>query len=129
MANQHSSKTYMFILKCLHEMDENVTHLFPLLEPSLTPSRMPKPSVRKHSFQNKWFFVLKNILPSFDKIYWTTLRGELLGNSLKKRRELLDNSSKKFFGKSSFEIPFTTIFLFLSCHALTPIFLGCLGAY
>ena len=29
----------MFILKCLHEVDENVTHPFPLLEPSLTPSR------------------------------------------------------------------------------------------
>ena len=32
-------------------------------------------------------------------------------------------------GNSSFEIPFTTIFLFLSCHAHTPIFLGCPGAY
>ena len=48
----HSSK-YMILLECLHDMDENVTHPFPLLEPSLTPSRMPKPSVRKHFFQNK----------------------------------------------------------------------------
>ena len=121
MANQHSSKTYMFLLKCLHEMDENVTNPFPLLEPSLTPSHMPKPRVRKTVFKQK-VFVLENIILSFGKIYWTTLRGELLGNSPKQswvflRDELLDNSPKQFFGKSSFEIPFTTIFLFsfMSC--------------
>ena len=124
----------MFLLKCLHEMDENVTHPFPLLEPSLTSSRMPKPSVRKTLFSKQKVFVLENIIPSFGKIYWTTLRGELLGNYMKQswvflRDELLDNSPRKFFGKSSFEIPFTTIFLFLSCHALTPIVLGCPSAY
>ena len=110
-----------------------MTHPFPLLEPSLTPSRMPKPSVRKHCFQNKRFLFLKtyyrvsvkSIGQSSEVNYWVILRnshGPL-------RRELLDNSPKQFFGKSSFEIPFTTIFLFLSCHALTPIFLGCPGAY
>ena len=124
----------MFLLKCLHEMDENVTHPFPLLNPSLTPSRMPKLSVRKTLFSKQKVFVLGNIIPSFSKIYWTTLRGELLGNSPKQswvflRDELLDNSPRQFFGKSSFEIPFTTIFLFLSCHALTPIVLGCHSAY
>ena len=45
------------------------------------------------------------------------------------RRELLDNYPRQFFGKSSFEIPFTTIFIFLSCHALTPFVLGCPGPY
>ena len=47
---KHSRKTYMFILKCLHDMDENVTHPLPCLEPSLTPSRIPKPNVIKTSF-------------------------------------------------------------------------------
>ena len=123
----------MFLLKCLHEMDENVTHPFPFLEPSLTSSRMPKPSVRKHYFQNKKLLFsktyyrvsVKSIGQPSEVNCWVILRnshGPL-------RRELLDNSPKQFFGKSSFEILFTTIFLFLSCHALTPIFLGCPGAY
>ena len=126
MENQHSNKTYMFLLKCLHEMDENVTHPFPLLEPSLTPSRMAKLSVRKHCFQNKRFLFLKtyyrvsikSIGQPSEVNCWVILRnshGPL-------RRELLDNSPKQFFEKSSFEIPFITIFLFLSCHALSPIF-------
>ena len=128
-ATKHSSKTYMFLLKCLHEMDENVTHPFPLLEHSLTPSRMPKPRVRKHCFQTKGFcsyrVSVKSIGQSSDVNCWVILR-----NSHEPlRRELLDNSPRQCFRKSSFEIPFTTIFLFLSCHALTPIVLGYLGAY
>ena len=95
----HSSKTYMFLLKCLHEMDENVTHPFPLLGSSLTPSCMPKPSVRKHYFQNKRFLfsktyyrvlvksigqpsevncwvILRNSHGSASEMnYWTTLQG------------------------------------------------------
>ena len=55
----HSSKTCKSLLKCLHDMDENVTHPHPCLEPSLTPSHMPKPSVRKHCFQNKRFLFSK----------------------------------------------------------------------
>ena len=121
--NQTHSSKYMILLKCLHEMDENVTHPFPFLEPSLTPSRMPNPNVRKTLFSKQNIFVLENILPSFGKIYWTTLRGELLGSSPKQswvclRDELLDNSPRQFFGKSSFEIPFTTIFLFLFFHVM-----------
>ena len=101
--NQTHSSKYMILLECQHDMDENATHHFPLLEPSLTPLRMPKPNMRKHYFQNKMFcsrkhcfhnkrflfsktlfskqkvFVLENILPSFGKIYWTTLRGEFVG--------------------------------------------------
>ena len=123
----------MFLLKFLHEMDENVTHPFPLLEPSLTPSRMPKPSLRKHYFQNKRFWFsktyyrvsVKSIGQPSEVNCWVILRN----NHGPLRRELLDNSPKQFFGKSSFEIPFTTLFIFLSCHALTPIVLGCPGAY
>ena len=129
----HSSK-YIILLEYLHDMDENVIHIFPLLEPSLTPSSMPKPNVRKILFSKQKVFVLENTLLSFGKIYWTTLRGELLGNPPKQswvrfRDELLDNSPRQIFEKSSLEIPFTIIFIFLSCHALTPIDLSCLGAY
>ena len=88
-------------------------------------------------FSKQKVFVLENILPSFGKIYWTTLRGELLGNFPKQswvslRDKLLDNSPRQFFGKSSFKFfsqPFSFFFHFLSCHALTPIYLGCPGAY
>ena len=130
----HSRKTCKSLLKFLHDMDENVTHPLPCLKPLLTPSRMPKPRVRKTLFSKQKVFVLKNILPSFGKIYWKILRGKLLGNPPKQswvylRDELLDNSPKQLFGKSSLEIPFTTIFIFLSCHALTPIDLGWTGAY
>ena len=122
-SNQTHSSKYMILLEYLHDMDENVTHPFPLLEPSLTPSHMSKPNVRKTLFSKQKVFVLENILPSFSKIYWTTLRGELLGNSLKQscvclQDELLDNSPMQFFKKSSFEIPFTTIFLFLFFHVM-----------
>ena len=112
---------HMFLLRCLHEMDENVTHPFSLLEPSLTPSRMPKPSVRKHYFQNKKVFVLENIISILCKIYWTTLRGELLGHFPKQswvflRDELLDNSPRQLFEKSSFEIHLATTFFFHVMH-------------
>ena len=122
--NQAHSSKYMILLECLHDMDENATHPCLLLEPSLIPSRMPKPNVRKKKlFSKQKVFVLENILPSFGKIYWTILRGELLGKSPKQswvclQDELLDNSSRQFFGKSSVEIHFTTIFLlfyFMSC--------------
>ena len=134
ISKTHYRKTWKSLLKCLHDMDENVTHPLPCLEPSLTPSRMTKPNVRKILFSKQKVFVIENTLPSFSKIYWTTLRGELLGNPPKQswvhlRDELLDNSPRQFFGKSSLEIPFTTIFIFISCHALTPIDLGCTGAY
>ena len=63
--NQTHSSKYMILLECLHDMDENVSHPFQLLEPSPTPSRMPKPSVRKHCFQNKRFL--------FSKTYYRVL--------------------------------------------------------
>ena len=126
----------MILLKCLHDMDENATHPFLLLEPSLTPSRMPKPNVRKTLFSKQKVFVFENIIPSFGKYIglpseancWIIFPKQ---SWVSLRDELLDHSPRKFFGKSSLEIPFTTIFhfSFLSCHALTPDFLGCPGAY
>ena len=117
-------------------MDENATRPFPLLEPSLTPSRMPKPNARKTSFSKQEVFVLENIILSFGKYIrmpfevncWVIFPKQ---SWVSLRNELLDNSPRQFFGKSSLEIPFTTIFhfSFLSCHALTPNFLGCPGAY
>ena len=121
--NQTHLRKYMVLLECLHDMDENPTHPFPLLEPSLIPSRMPKTNVRKTLFSKQKVFVLENILPSFGKIYWTTLQGEFVGKLSKKihgplRRELLDNLPTKFSEKSSLEIPFTTIFIFIFFHVM-----------
>ena len=113
-------------------MDENATHHFPLLEPSLTPLRMLKPNARKTSFSKQKVFVLENIIPSFGKYIELPFKANCWVIFPKQswvslRDELLDNSPRQFFGKSSLEIPFTTIFpfSFLSCHALTPNFLGC----
>ena len=126
----------MILLECLRDMDENATHPFPLLEPSLTPSRMPKPNVRKTSFSKQKLFVLENIIPSFGKYIGLPSEANCWIIFLKQswvslRDELLDHFPRQFFKKSSFEIPFTTTFhfSFLSCHALTHNFLGCLGAY
>ena len=126
----------MILLECLSDMDENATHPFPLLEPSLTPSHMPKPNVRKTSFSKQKIFVLENIIQSFDKYIglpseancWIIFPKQLW---VSLRDELLDHSPRQFLEKSSLEIPFTTTFhfSFLSCHALTPNFLGCPGAY
>ena len=134
LTQTHSSK-YMILLEYLHDMDGNVTHPFPLLKPSLAPSRMPKLKVRKHRFQNKRFLFLKtsyrvsvksigqpsevncrvifrNSHGSASKMNcWTTLQG----NSS-------ENLPLKFLSQPFF-------FLFLSCHALTPICLGCPCAY
>ena len=60
-------KTYTFLLKCLHAMDENVTHLVPCLESSPTLSHMHMPSVKTiiyvpsmTIFQNKRFLFYKS---------------------------------------------------------------------
>ena len=70
-------------------MDENATHPFLLLEPSLTPSFMPKPNVRKIQFSKQKGFVLENIIPSF---------GKYIG--LPSEVNLLNNSPKQFMGSS-----------------------------
>ena len=135
-STQTYSSKYMILLECLHDMAENVTHPFPLLEPSLTPSCTPKPNVRKTSFSKQKVFVLENIIPSFGKYIGLPSEANCWIIFLKQswvslRDELLDHSPRQFFGKSSLEIPFTTIFhfSFLSSHALTPNVLGCLGAH
>ena len=87
--NQTHSSKYMILLECLHDMDENVTHPFPLLEPSLTPSRMPKPNVRKYHFQNKKFL--------FSKTYY---RVSVKSIGQPSEPNLLDNSLKQFMGSS-----------------------------
>ena len=112
----------MFLHKCLHDMDENVIHPLPCLEPSLTPSRMPKPNVRKTSFSKQKIFVLESIILNFGKYIglpsevncWIIFTKQ---SWVRLRDELLDNSQRQFFGKSSLEIPFTPIFLFsfMSC--------------
>ena len=101
----HSSK-YMILLERLHDMDENVTHFSPLLEPSLTPLCMPKPSVRKILFSKQRVFVLENTLPSFSKYIgqpfevncWVIFPKQ---SWVRLRDELLDNSPRQFFEKSS----------------------------
>ena len=114
----------MILLEYLYEIDENVTYPFPLLEPSLTPSCMPKPSVRKHCFKKKKkVFALENILPSFGKIYWTTLRDELLGNSPKQFMGPSDvNCWTILQGNSSENLPLKflsqPIFLFIFFHVM-----------
>ena len=126
----------MILLECLRDMDENATHPFPLLESLLTPSRMPKSNVRKTSFSKQKLFVLEKIIPSFGKYIRLPSEANYLNIFSKQswvslRDELLDHSPRQFFGNSSLEIPFTTTFQFsfLSCHALTPNFLGCPGVY
>ena len=118
----HSTK-YMILLEYLHDMDENVTHPLPLLEPSLTPSRMPKPNVRKHRFQNKRFL--------FSKTYY---RVSVKSIGQPSEENLLDNSPKQFMGPSNVNCwtisqsnsqehlslkflsqPFSFLFSFMSC--------------
>ena len=87
--NQTHSSKYMILLECLHDMDENVTYPFPLLEPSPTLSGMPKPNVRKHYFQNKRFL--------FSKTYYLVSVKSIGQPS---EANLLDNSPKQFMGSS-----------------------------
>ena len=63
-------KTCMFLLKCLHVIDENMTHPIPCPESSPTPSHMYMPSVKTKPslcsinghffFQNKSFLFYKS---------------------------------------------------------------------
>ena len=85
--NQTHLSKYMILLECLHDMDENMTHIFPLLEPSLTPSRMSKPNMRKYCFQIKGFL--------FSKTYFQVSVKSIGQPS---EANLLDNSPKQFMG-------------------------------
>ena len=63
----HLSKTCKFLLKCLYVMDEKVTQPFPCLEPSLTPSHLPKPYMRKIIIFKTKTVVLENTLSNVGK--------------------------------------------------------------
>ena len=107
----------------------------PCLESSSTPSHLPKPCMRKYRFQNKSFLFSKTHYRGSVKIldYPPSRIAEYRSETVMVliRSDLLDDSPRQIFGKSSVEIPFTIMFhfCFISCHALTPNFLGCLGAH
>ena len=112
------------------------TFPIPCLKSSPTPSYMPKPNARKTWFSKKKIFILENTLPSFGKYIglpskancWIIFEKQ---SWVSLRDELLDHSPRQFFGKSSLKFlsqPFSLFFSF-SCHALTPIILGCPGVY
>ena len=90
----------------------------------------------KIQFSKQKIFVLENVLPSFGKDIglpskvncWIIFSKQ---SWVSLRDELLDHSPRQFFGKYSLKFlsqPFSLFFSF-SCHALTPIILGCPGAY
>ena len=113
--NQTHSSRYMILLECLHAQSH--------VSSPLTPSRMLKPNVRKIQFSKQKVFVLENITSSFGKYIglpseancWVIFPKQSWVNL---QDELLDNSPRQFFGKSSVEIPFTTIFLFIFFHVM-----------
>ena len=95
---------------------------FPCLESSPTPSHLPKPCMRKHHFQNKTCCSRK-YTTELRKKYETTLRGECVGELPETvmvliRNDLLDRLPTPFFGKSSCEIPFATMFIFQKIHVM-----------
>ena len=119
----HSSK-YMILLECLHAQS-HVSSPHRLLHTCLSQMRV------KIQFSKQKLFVLKNLLPSFGKIYWTTLEPNLLDNPPEQFMGPSDvncwtisqhNSPEKIFRRNSFHKHFH--FCFLSCHALTPNILG-----
>ena len=101
----------------------------PCLESSSTPSHLPKPCMRKNRFQNKTCCSRKHTLPNFGKSIGLPSEMNVLENLPKQFMGssdviLLDHLPTPFSGKSSIEIPFATMFIFLSisCHALTTSF-------
>ena len=126
---QSHSINFMNLLECLHAQ----THVS-------SPHRLPHTCLSQYAskniqFSQQKFFVLENLLPSFGKIIWTTLRGELLDNSPKQSwsssevicwTSLPGNSSENLPSKLLSQ---TFSFCFISCLALTPNILGCPSAY
>ena len=95
---------------------------FPCLKSSPTPSHLPKPYMRKISFSKQNLLFLKiNYRMSIK--YGTTLQGECVGELPETimvliRNDLLDRLSTPFSGKSSYEIPFTVMFVFHKIHVM-----------
>ena len=89
----------------------------------------------KTRFQNEFFLLLKTYYRNIGKNGGLPSESNWLGNPPKQslgflRDDLLDNLPTQSSGKSSFEFPFHNHFpLKISCHALTPITLGCPSAY
>ena len=118
----------MIQVECLHAQSHvSSPHRFP--HTCLSQMRV------KLQFSKQKLFVLENTLPSFGKHIGLPSEANcriIFPNSHGSASEMnCGPISKKFFGKSSLKFlsqPFSLFFSF-SCHALTPIILGCLGAY
>ena len=118
----------MILLECLHAQSH-----------ASSPHRLPHTCLSqmraKLKFSKQKLFVLENLLPSFGKYIgqpsevncWVILRNSHAASEMNCWGQLFKAILQKIF----LEIPFTTIFTFqsFSCHALTPIILGCPGAY
>ena len=104
---QSYPSNYMNLLECLHDQSHVSS---PHRLPHICLSRMRV----KSQFSKLKLFVLENLLPRLGKYIglpfeancWITLRNSH-GSS-----DLLDDSPRQLFRKSSFEIPFTNIFPF-----------------
>ena len=95
---------------------------FPCLESSLTPSHLPKPCMRKISFSKQNLLFLK-INYRMSVKYGTTLRGEFVGELPETVMVLilndqLDSLPTPFSGKSTCDIPFSTMFVFHKIHVM-----------
>ena len=113
MTKQTHSSNYMNLLECLHDRSRVLS---PHRLPHICLSRMRL----KSQFSKQKFFVLENLLPNFGKNIglpsevncWITLRNSHGPH----RSDLFDVPLRQFFGKSSVEIPFTNIFVFVLFH-------------
>ena len=115
---QSHPSNYMNLLECLHAQSHVPS---PHRLPYISLSRMRV----KSQFSKEKLFIIKNLLPSFGKIldYPPRRIARYCSETVMIliRSDLLDDSPRQFFGKSSVEIPFTKIFpfYFLSCqHSL-----------
>ena len=94
----------------------------PCHECSSTPSHSPKPCMRKIPFSKQNLLFLK-INYRMSVKYGTTLRSECVGElpvtvMVLIRNDLLDSLPTLFSGKSSYEIPFATMFVFQKIYVM-----------
>ena len=114
--NQSHSSKNMILLECLHAQ-------FPILSPHRLPHTCLSQMRVKSQFSKQKLFILKKLLPSFGKIYWTTLRGESVDNPLKQfmgpsdvncwtisQHDSPKNLPSKFLSQT-----FSFLFSFMSC--------------
>ena len=95
----------------------------PCLESSPTPSRLPKPCMRKTSFSKKNLVVFENTLLNVSvkiwdypprRMCWRTSRTVMVLI----QSDLLDCLPTPFSENSSCEIPFATMFVFQKIHVM-----------